>query len=42
MDRQVARDIRRAPLSTPSGIPADAVKDIAGAQTLLLADVFAP
>ncbi|MBB3595167.1 DNA-binding ferritin-like protein [Rhizobium sp. BK529] len=41
MGRQAAKEVRRAPLSTPSGLPADAIKDISGALTSLLADVFA-
>lgn len=41
MDQQTAENIRYAPLATPSGLPADAVGEIGGALTLLLADVFA-
>jgi starvation-inducible DNA-binding protein len=39
--RKNARTRRMAPLETPSGLGADAVKDICGALNLLLADVFA-
>lgn len=41
MNRQNAENIRRAPLATPSGLPVRVVEEIAGALTLLLADVFA-
>lgn len=40
MDRQAARDIRRAPLATPSGLSTEAIKEVSGALTSLLADVF--
>ena len=36
-----ARERRHAPLTTPSDLGAEAVRDIGGALTLLLADVFA-
>lgn len=41
MDIAKARSMRIAALRTPSGLPSDAVDEIAGALTRLLADVFA-
>ena len=35
------KELRRAPLETPTDLKANAVKDIAGALTTLLADMFA-
>lgn len=35
------RNARRAPLATPTGLGADASRDLSGALTLLLADMFA-
>jgi starvation-inducible DNA-binding protein len=40
MDREKAKSLREAPLKTPSGLPTNAVKDIAGALSALLADFF--
>ena len=36
-----AKELRKAPLDTPTDLKANAVKDIAGALTMLLADMFA-
>ena len=36
-----AKALRKAPLNTPTGLGADATRDIAGALNALLADVFA-
>jgi starvation-inducible DNA-binding protein len=41
MDLQTAKARRHAPLDTPSSLTPDAVRDIAGALTILLADTFA-
>jgi starvation-inducible DNA-binding protein len=40
MDRTTAEKHRKAPLATPTTMSANATKDIAGALTALLADVF--
>ncbi|WP_377299531.1 Dps family protein [Rhizobium sp. SGZ-381] len=40
MDRTTAEKHRKAPLATPTTLSANATKDIAGALTALLADVF--
>ena len=40
MDRTAAEKHRKAPLATPTTLSANATKDIAGALTALLADVF--
>ena len=36
-----SKDKRKAPLKTPSGLGENAVRDLSGALTQLLADVFA-
>src|SRR5215467_7958794 len=41
MSVQKARELRKAPLHTPSDLTPDAVRDIAGALNALLADMFA-
>jgi starvation-inducible DNA-binding protein len=41
MNLEHARAKRRHPLSTPSGLSEDAVRDVSGALTTLLADIFA-
>lgn len=41
MTTETARMLRRAPLATPTALQADAVADLSGAITLVLADVFA-
>ena len=40
MNTQHAKVLRRAPLTTPTDLKADAVRDIAGALNALLADMF--
>ena len=41
MDRDKVSDRRKAPLQTPAGFSPAATKDLSGALTLLLADMFA-
>src|SRR5467141_3286476 len=41
MNKEMAHMLRTAPLSTPTALSADAVRDISAALTALLADVFA-
>jgi starvation-inducible DNA-binding protein len=41
MNKEVAKSMRRAALATPSMFSENAVRDLSGALTLLLADVFA-
>src|SRR5467141_4986813 len=41
MNKELAHMLRTAPLSTPTALSADAVRDISAALTALLADVFA-
>ncbi len=41
MSSKDAKTRRKAPLNTPTGLGADATRDIAGALNLLLADVYA-
>src|SRR6476620_4247970 len=41
MNKELAHLLRTAPLSTPTALSADAVRDISAALTALLADVFA-
>ena len=41
MTTEIANPNRLAPLQTPTTLPANSVRDIAGELTLLLADVFA-
>lgn len=41
MTSKSARIIRRAPLATPTALSPEAVPDLSGAITLLLADAFA-
>src|SRR6202163_4987658 len=41
MNKELAHKVRTAPLSTPTALSADAVRDISAALTALLADVFA-
>jgi starvation-inducible DNA-binding protein len=41
MDREHAKAKRRVQLSTPSGLSEDSVRDVSGALTALLADIFA-
>ena len=41
MNKELAHTLRTAPLSTPTALSADAVRDISAALTALLADVFA-
>src|SRR3954462_11968320 len=41
MSTKDAKTRRKAPLNTPTGLGADATRDIAGALNLLLADVYA-
>jgi starvation-inducible DNA-binding protein len=41
MNPRDTKQLRMAPLSTPTDLKSDAVKDIAGALTILLADMFA-
>ena len=41
MNKELAHMLRSAPLSTPTALSADAVRDISAALTALLADVFA-
>src|SRR5712675_164321 len=40
MNKEMAHMLRTAPLSTPTALSADAVRDISAALTALLADVF--
>jgi starvation-inducible DNA-binding protein len=39
--REAAKELRRAPLTTPTDLQPNAVRDISGAMTILLADMFA-
>ena len=39
--REAAKELRRAPLITPTDLQPNAVRDISGAMTILLADMFA-
>src|SRR6266446_3239447 len=41
MTTETAKTRRKASLATPTGLGADAVRDISGALTILLADMFA-
>jgi starvation-inducible DNA-binding protein len=41
MNAQTARELRKAPLDTPTDLKPNAVADISGALTILLADMFA-
>src|SRR5215475_11540715 len=41
MDRQDRKTMRAAPLATPTDLAPNAVRDIAGAMNILLADMFA-
>jgi starvation-inducible DNA-binding protein len=41
MTTATAKTLRKAPLSTPTNLDSDAVRDLSGALTTLLADVFA-
>src|ERR1700724_1033791 len=41
MNKEMAHMLHTAPLSTPTALSADAVRDISAALTALLADVFA-
>src|SRR4030088_1780990 len=41
MNKELAHMLRTAPLSTPTALSADAVRDISAALNALLADVFA-
>jgi starvation-inducible DNA-binding protein len=41
MNPRDAKELRRAPLETPTDLKPNAVKEIAGALTTLLADMFA-
>jgi starvation-inducible DNA-binding protein len=41
MTTATAKTLRKAPLSTPTNLDSNAVRDLSGALTILLADVFA-
>src|SRR4028119_1198907 len=41
MNTEHAKALRRAPLSTPTSLPEDAVRDVSGALNATLADIFA-
>src|SRR6202048_765482 len=41
MNPRDAKELRKAPLETPTDLKSNAVKEIAGALTILLADMFA-
>jgi starvation-inducible DNA-binding protein len=41
MTTQTAKELRKAPLATPTNLSANAVRDLSGALTTLLADFFA-